>query len=174
MREDTAGGLRALEEGLAGQRDIGTPEDFPVYICLYAEALARAGRPEKAVEELQRELRTLREIGLQFWMPEVLRVLAEVMVHADPASIDAAREVLRELAALAERQGVHMLGLRTALTTGRLAARDGDPGHCGRQVAAALARVAEDDGSAEIAEARAFVVACASGADPLRCNVAAQ
>ena len=55
MRDDPAAGLRTLEEGLARQREIGTLEDFPVYVCLHAEALARAGQPERAIEELQRD-----------------------------------------------------------------------------------------------------------------------
>ena len=126
MRDDPRAGLRTLEEGLARQREIGTLEDFPVYVCLHAEALARAGRPERAIEELQRDRKTFEQVGLNFWMPEVMRMLAEVMLHADPASVSSAEAMLRDAADLADKQGVAMLGLRIAVTAARLEARLGD------------------------------------------------
>ncbi len=156
MRDDPTAGLRTLEDGLAQQREIGTLEDFPVYLCLHAEALVRAGQPERAVEELRRDRRIFDQLGLLFWMPEVLRMLAEVTLHADPASVAAAQALLREAADQAESQGVPMLGLRIALTAAQLEARLGDPEQAARRVAEALSRIAEDDGSPELADARAL------------------
>ena len=170
MREDPARGLKTLEEGLARQREIGTLEDFPVYLCLHAEALARAGQPERAVEELQRERQVFDHLGLHFWKPEVLRMLAEVMLLADPASTGPASALLDEAMALAAAQGVVMLALRAALTAARLDARQGEPATAARRVSEALARVAEDDGSAELAEARVLAAAWRNGEASLRCG----
>jgi predicted ATPase len=156
MRGDPAAGLRMLEEGLAHQRAIGTIEDFPIYICMHGEALARARQPERAVEVLAGERRLFDQAGLLFWMPEVLRLLAEVMVQADPASVAPARALLGEAASLAEAQGVAMLGLRIALTAAKLAP---DAQAAARDVASALAGIAEDDGSAELGAARDLVAA---------------
>jgi predicted ATPase len=165
MRDDPLGGLRTLEEGLARQREIGTLEDLPVYVCLHAEALARAGRPDRAVEELRRERDAFDQQGLLFWMPEVTRMLAEVMLQADPANIAPATALLNEAAYLAEKQGVAMLGLRIALTAARLEARLGDVEQAARRVADALSRIAEDDSSADLADARAFVAQWCPGTD---------
>jgi class 3 adenylate cyclase/predicted ATPase len=157
VREDPAAGLRTLEDGLARQREIGTLEDFPVYTCLHAEALALVGRPDQAVEELTRERAAFVQIGLQFWLPEVLRMLAEVTLQADAASVPAAQAILEEAAALAEAQGAVMLGLRIAITMARIEARLGAHAQAAQRVVAALARIAEDDGSGELAAARALI-----------------
>jgi class 3 adenylate cyclase/predicted ATPase len=157
VRDDPTRGLHTLEDGLARQREIGTLEDFPMYVCLHAEALARAGRPEQAVEMLQRERTVFDELNLRFWMPEVVRLLAEVMLQADPASIAPAHALLREAADLADAQGVVRLGLRIAVTTAQLEMRLGDEEGAKRRVAEALSLIAEDDGSPEFADARAFI-----------------
>jgi class 3 adenylate cyclase/predicted ATPase len=170
MRDDPVRGLQTLEEGLARQREIGTLEDFPIYVCLHAEALARAGRPEQAVEVLQRERRVFDELNLRIWVPEVVRLLAEIMLQADPASVAPSQELLREAADLAETQGVVRLGLRIAVTTARLEMRLGETEQATRRVAAALALIAEDDGSPELADARALVTSGRSGLGSARCR----
>ncbi len=157
MQDDAAAGLGMLEEGLARQREIGTLEDFPVYVCLHAEALSRAGRPERAIEELRRDRVAFAEAGLGFWMPEVLRTEAAVTLEADPASTSAAEALLDEAARLAESQGVPMLGLRIAVTAAGLELVRGEREVASRRVAAALSRIAEDDAGADLAAARALL-----------------
>jgi predicted ATPase len=163
MRDDPVLGLRTLEEGLARQREIGTLEDFPIYVCLHAEALARAGRPEQAVNMLQRERRIFDKLNLRFWMPEVLRLLAEVTLQADRAGISQAQTLLREAEDLAVTQGAVRLELRIAVTAAQLGLWLDDEGHARRRIAKALARIAEDDGSPELANARSLVAAGLSG-----------
>ena len=71
-----------------------------------------------------------------------MRMLAEVMLHADPASVASAEAMLRDAADLADKQGVAMLGLRVAVTAARLDARLGDVEQAARRVAGALSRIA--------------------------------
>jgi predicted ATPase len=157
MGDDPAGGLGTLEEGLAREREIGTLEDFPLYICMYAEALARAGRPDRAIDVLQRERLLFEQYGLLFWMPEVLRILAQVTLQADAARIETAQTLLTDAEEMAKSQGVAMLVLRIAMTAARLGVGAGGPEQGVRRVAEALSRIAEDDGSAELAAARRIV-----------------
>jgi class 3 adenylate cyclase/predicted ATPase len=154
MQDDPMQGVRILEEGLARQREIGTLEDFPIYICLLAEALARAGKPERAVEELQGARAEFACIGLRFWMPEVLRLLADVILRADPSAIAAAQTLLVEASALAEAQGVPMLGLRIAVSAARLDIRLNEIEHAARRLDMALARIAEDDSCPDLLAAK--------------------
>ena len=57
MQDDPAAGLRILEDGFARQQDIGTTEDFSLYLCLRAEAMSAAGTDRR------RQLRCYAESG---------------------------------------------------------------------------------------------------------------
>jgi hypothetical protein len=57
---------------------------------------------------------------------------------------------------MAAAQGAHMLGLRAAVGAGRLLLRLGDPSQGARLLAGALATVPEDDGGADLQEAKAL------------------
>lgn len=156
LREDAAAGLRVLEDGFARQQDIGTTEDFSLYLCLRAEAMRAAGQADRAAEMLRRERQAFAERGFAFWMPELVRVLAEVTLAADPGAVDEATALLAEAAQLALAQDVPMLGLRIALTLAQLDLRAGDPRGAADRLRTALARIAEDDGGADLTAARAM------------------
>ncbi len=156
LRGDPAAGLRILEDGFARQQDIGTMEDFSLYLCLRAEAMTAAGQAEKAVEMLLRERLAFAERGFGFWMPELVRVLADVTLAADPRATDEAAAILQEAGRLAEAQDVPMLGLRIATTAARLELREGGAWRAAERLRLALARVGEDDDGPDIAAARAL------------------
>jgi len=71
-RRDPDAGLRMLEEGFARQREIATTEDFPVYLCLLAEALIVVGKAGDAGERIARERLEFDRIRLGIWIPELL------------------------------------------------------------------------------------------------------
>ena len=156
LRGDPAAGLRILEDGFARQQDIGTMEDFSLYLCLRAEAMTAAGQAEQAVEMLLRERLAFAERGFGFWMPELVRVLADVTLAADPRATDEAAAILQEAERLAEAQDVPMLGLRIATTAARLELREGGARRAAERLRLALARVGEDDDGPDIAAARAL------------------
>jgi class 3 adenylate cyclase/predicted ATPase len=154
---DPAAGLKMLEEGLFRQQDTATSEDFSVYLCLLAEALIAAGQPERAIKRLISERPQFDRSGLRIWLPELVRVTAETMLVVDPAAIDRARGLLDEADELAEAQKVPMLALRVAVSKAHLDLRLGEAEQAARRVKAALNEIAEDDGSADLIEARKLV-----------------
>ena len=138
MREDAQAGLRMLHEGLARQQEFGTLEDFPLYTCLLAEALTRADLADQAAEELARAQEQFERVGLQFWMPEVLRLRAVAGLRADPQAGAGSRTLLEQAADAAEAQGATMLALRIAVTRAQLGDRLDDIEDASRSLEAAL------------------------------------
>ncbi len=156
LQEDVAAGRRMLEDGIARQRDIGTDEDFPVYLSLLAEVLIRAGAADAAVAELRAARDEFARTGLLVWIPEVLRLLGEATAAADPGSAEAALAHFADAAALAADQGANMLGLRCAHSAARLHLRRDEAGTGARLLTAALATICEHDGGADLLAATAL------------------
>jgi ATP/maltotriose-dependent transcriptional regulator MalT len=156
MLGDPAGGLRILEDGFARQQDIGTMEDFSLYLCLRAEVMTAAGQAGQAADMLRRERVAFAERGFGFWMPELVRVLADVTLAADPGAVDEAAAILQEAEQLAHVQGVPMLGLRIATTAARLELREDGTRRAAERLRLALARIEEDDAGPDLAAARAL------------------
>jgi predicted ATPase len=153
---DAVRGLAELEHGLDRQRETATIEDIPVYLCLRAEILSGLGQPERALAPMIEERPELEGSSLGTWMPELLRVTGEMMLAADPASIEAARNLFAEAATLADTQGCVMLAARIALSQARLDERLGDRATAARRMRAALSVLPEFDGSADLVEAYRF------------------
>ena len=156
MQDDAGAGLRILEDGFARQQDIGTTEDFSLYLCLRAEAMGAAGQAAQAVEMLRRERLAFAERGFGFWMPELIRTLADMTLAADPHATDEAASLLAEAEALAVAQDVPMLGLRIAVTAAQLDGRRGEGRTAAERLRRALARIAEDDDGPDLIAARAL------------------
>lgn len=123
MLDDPKGGLEAIEIGLARQREIGTIEDFPMYVCLHAEALMASNRADVAVAELTDARHQFDAVGLRNWLPEVWRTTGDVILAADPQATSLADEAYMQAARGAAEQGAGMLALRTAVSRARLARR---------------------------------------------------
>jgi predicted ATPase len=157
MRESPKDGLIMLREGFAMQQDIGTSEDFPIYVCLLSEALIAAGEPEHALEELRRAIVRFEEIGLRAWLPEVLRLTAEATLLADATSRDAAHALLSDAARTAAEQEAPMLGLRIAVSRARLALREGDRIGARTILVPAISAIEEPEGSEDVAAACALL-----------------
>ena len=141
VREDPAGGLRLLQEGFARQKDIGTSEDFPIYVCLHAEALMAAGDHERAASELLAARTQFDATGLRIWLPEVLRATAAALgaAHAGVPVLP----ILDEAAEIATAQGAAMLGLRIAEDRAALLEGAGDPEGAAAALRNALAALPE-------------------------------
>jgi class 3 adenylate cyclase/predicted ATPase len=153
VSEDLDAGLRMLQDGIARQRDIGTEEDFPVYMSLLGEVLLRAGRADEAVAQLKEAHETFVDSGLKVMVPDMLRVLGEATAARDPTDENTPRAWLAEAARMAEEHGASFLSLRIALSAARLDLRRGMTPEAGTALARALAEVENDDQIPEIAEA---------------------
>jgi class 3 adenylate cyclase/predicted ATPase len=147
-------GLAAVEDGFAQQGDLSTNEDMPVYLTLYAQVLAAAGKPDRAVETIARLAPEFEASGLRFWAPEILRVQAEVTYAADPAAIEAARTLCEQALTAARALGSPMLALRAARSLSRLERAAGHETAGLATLRAALADVPEPDDSHDILLAR--------------------
>ena len=156
-QQDPAAGIQMLEEGFARQREIVTAEDFPVYLCLLAEALTAAGRADEAVERIEKERPEFERIGLAVWMPELLRVLGDTVLAADSNAIEQAHALYAEATAMAAAQGVPMLALRVAMSKARLDLRTGVSAATAMQLGAALGALAEQDEAYDFVVARELV-----------------
>ena len=115
LEGEVSTGLDAIRTGMARQREIGTLEDFPMYVAMLAETLVAARKADIAIEELNSALAEFDALGLKIWIPEVMRHLARATLAADPAARSTADRILSEAAAMAEDQGASMLGLRIAM-----------------------------------------------------------
>ena len=142
-----------LEEGFTRQQEVATSDDFAIYLCLQAEALAAAGQADKALEHLVRERPQFDRSGLRLWLPEVLRMTGEMILAADFRSASKARTYFSEAAKMADAQGAPMLGLRTAVSEARLDLRLGAVDRAAIRLRSALSEIVEPDGSADLVDA---------------------
>jgi class 3 adenylate cyclase/predicted ATPase len=157
IQEDPVTGLRTLQEGLAHQRSSAAREDFPVYLCLLAEAQMARGRPDLAAGELTQAIKEFDRLGLHSWRPEVLRMLGEATLAEDPKAFDEADTLFREAARIADQQGAAMLQLRTAVSTARLYLQLDRVPNGLQQLTSAITAIVEDDDGPDLREARSMV-----------------
>jgi predicted ATPase len=121
---ETVEGLCELQSGIARERHIGTTEDFPLYCCMLAEALLRAGRTNQALEELITGRAAAEAAGFQIWRPELWRWEGRVqLARGDEA---AGEQSLRTALGIARQQRAVSVELRVALDLARLFRRSGD------------------------------------------------
>jgi predicted ATPase len=153
VSEDVSAGLQMLQEGVARQHDIGTADEFPVYVSLLGEVLTSAGRADEAVVHLQEAHETFASNGLKAMVPDMLRVLGEATIASNPSDELSARAWLNEAARMADEHGAHFLGLRAALSLARLDLQRGATPGAASSLARALSAVEDGGQTAESAEA---------------------
>lgn len=153
MMGDVAAGLTMLEEGLREEREIAGLEDFPVYTALRAETLIRAGNHDLAIEALAKARGEFEQIGLRFWMPELIRLEGEAMIPMASSALTLFEKAMD----LAQAQEAWMLRLRAAVS----AARAHEARGCGKigaeLVRNALARVSLESDDQELTDANAIL-----------------
>ncbi|XWN29542.1 MAG: adenylate/guanylate cyclase domain-containing protein [Devosia sp.] len=121
-------GLDRLDRGFRIMQEVGTPEDFPVYQSMRAQALRGLGDVDGALDALSRGRAVIVEQGVAYWAAEIAReeAAAELCRSAPDAAMVAAR--LAEARQIAERQGATALTLRAAATALHAAQRIGEGG----------------------------------------------
>ena len=73
VEKSLADGLQELEEGLQLQRAIGTEEDLPIHIELWADLLARSGNYDAGIRAVDDALRRAHDAGNAVWLPVLYR-----------------------------------------------------------------------------------------------------
>jgi class 3 adenylate cyclase/predicted ATPase len=113
-------GLALLRQGIAQQKANGTVEDFPMYFCLFADALEIGGFAEEGYHELVGVREMCQKAGLKLWLPEVWRRIGELGRLAGRLSLEEAQDTVLAAHRIASEQGARPLALRAALSLARL------------------------------------------------------
>ncbi len=104
-RGEPTAGLAELEAGLDDMDATGWVLQRPVFESLRADALVRSGRPEDAVNAVDRGLATADACDERFWEAELCRQRAELVAILRPEARDEVVGWLRRAGQTAQRQG---------------------------------------------------------------------
>ena len=148
-------GLERVSRGFQVLQEVGTPEDFPVYQCMRAEALRLLGNPDGALAALAGARAVIAEQGVAYWAAEIARQEAEVALSRDVPDTRSIAAKLEEARGIAASQGALALELRASLTGLAFARRIGAAEPASAVVAEVLARFEPGASGRDIDEARA-------------------
>lgn len=148
-------GLAQVEAGFETLRAIGTPEDFPVYQCIRAAALARLGDQDAALVVLAEGRATIAAEGVNYWGAELARheALVEMARRNPDGNVVEARLV--EAMDLARNQGALALELRAATSLAQWQVQSGKAGSAWKTLKAIRERFAPGVVSRDLADADA-------------------
>jgi predicted ATPase len=90
---DVESGLETLREGLAGWRKAGAKLWLPIFGMIEAEAYAKAGRNDDALQAIDRALAVSAETGECWALAEVLRIKAGLLQSTRSTGLAAVGEV---------------------------------------------------------------------------------
>ena len=124
LREDVAGGLSEMRDALTIEQDAGTPEDFPLYYEMFAEACQRAGRFDEGLSAVGQGFGQAEQRGLVYWNAELHRRRGELLLLSGRDRA-AASACFRDALDCARAQGARSLELRAATSLARLCRDEG-------------------------------------------------
>ena len=127
--EGESGAVREIRSGIDQWRTQGSELGLNYFYVLLAEALGRAGRHAEGLNALAEARQHTESTGAAFFVPEMLRLEAELHVGLDPSRRDEALERFDASAARARAQGARALELRTLKSRAQLIRADDDPAH---------------------------------------------
>jgi class 3 adenylate cyclase/predicted ATPase len=154
MQGDTEGGVRDMNVALAAQKASGTPEDFPVYYDMLAEAFFAAGRYDDGLAQIDEAMAIGTQSGICYWDSELFRRKGMLLSAAGYGTSGEAETCLSQALAVARQQGARSLELRAAITLSRLWRRQGRPA-AARELLLPVSRwFPETTDNAELLEAR--------------------
>jgi class 3 adenylate cyclase/predicted ATPase len=115
-------GLADLEQGMRTWEASGAVVTTPYYLVLLAEALNAAGRPQDALEKLERAQSIVDRCGERYYEAEVNRVRGDVLLRARTPrlAMNETETCYARALDISQRQGVKSLALRAAISAARL------------------------------------------------------
>src|SRR5262249_22098544 len=113
-------GIEKLDEGLAAWRKTGARLWLPIFLALKAEAHAKVGRSDTALNTIEEAVAISDETGERWAVAEVLRIKAGLLQAAGRAAADEIENLLIKSLETARRQQALSWQLRTACDLVRL------------------------------------------------------
>jgi predicted ATPase len=149
---DLAGGLRVMESEFARVSMMGPLPPF--YAGLLASVRLDDGQVERAFEPLDAILRTVKEPGVGFFLPEIYRLRAECLLRLVPEKFDDAAAVFETAIATAKQQQARTFELRAAIGLAQAWAVKGAPHKGSAPLGDIIGAFSEDGGPSELALGR--------------------
>ena len=121
---EAEGGIKQFHDGLAAWRGTGARLWLPMFLALEAEAYAKAGHSETALQIIAEALLVSEETGERWAIAEVLRIKAGLLLATGRPTNEVEAFLVNSLQ-IARHQHARSWELRTACDLARLWQRDG-------------------------------------------------
>jgi tetratricopeptide (TPR) repeat protein len=157
LRGEVDAGLAQLEAQYAAMRALGSKLVDPLMVSLLGDGYLAAGRHEAGLALLDASMASFERDGRVSFLPDHLRLRAQMLLGLDPAARDEALTWLMRAVEVARSHGARSFELRAALAAGGLL-RESGRGVEGRAlVASAYAGFTESFDDPDLCDARAFL-----------------
>jgi class 3 adenylate cyclase/predicted ATPase len=118
-------GIELLEEGLSAWRATGARLWLPIFLALKAQAQAKGGHSEVALQTIEQAITVSHETKERWAIAEVLRLKADLLLATGRARSDEIEALLVDSLEIAQAQKARSWELRTACDLARLRQRQG-------------------------------------------------
>jgi predicted ATPase len=115
-------GIAQIEQGLAASSARGALMLRPLFLCLLAEALDKAGRIDDALGALEKAMDLANEQDNRFCEPEVHRLQGELLLQKNESDIAGAQNCFQRAIDTARTQSARTFELRATTSLARLLA----------------------------------------------------
>ncbi len=122
---NTKSAISHIEQALLEYKATGAKVWQPLFLLLYAQALARAGQTAAALDSVTRALGLAQEMGPYWWEAELLRVRGELLLTTSLEHAAQALTCFERALFVARNQGAKSLELRVCVSMVRLARHQG-------------------------------------------------
>jgi len=157
LNGDVDAGLAQLEEQFRTMRALGSKLVDPLMVSLLCEGYLAAGRYDLGVAVLDENTATFERDGRVSFLPDHLRLRAELLLSQAPEAPDEPLALLAQATETARAHGARSLELRAALAAARLLRTLGPDDEARDRVAAAYAGFTEGFDDPDLREARAVL-----------------
>lgn len=154
-----AEGLVALRTAFGTCDESGWCPSYPEFRGSLALALGGLGRLDEAENMVNEAIAVAggREHGHQWYVPELLRIKAEILLRQSADQSGLAEDCLGQAATMAREQGALFWELRAALSVARLRVRQNDRAGAARVLRPVYDRFTEGFGATDLKEAKALL-----------------
>jgi predicted ATPase len=149
-------GIELLRDGLAAWRKTGARLWLPIFLALEAEAHAKSGHADAALQVIAEALLISEETGERWAVAEVLRIKAGLLLSAGRPT-DEAEALLANSLQLARHQQARSWELRTACDLARLWRHQGRGSEALRLVRTIRDQLSEGFDTADVLDAEALL-----------------